>query len=204
MSTNNREFFYRKLHSLLGVIPVGAFLIVHLTVNYYAVQGEEAYNQAVAFMESLPFVYVLEIFLIFLPLLFHAIYGMYIVFQAKNNTSTYSYFRNWMFMLQRVSGVIVFIFVVWHVWDTRIQKMFGAEVNFDMMVDIVQNPIALVGYIIGITAATFHFANGIWAFLITWGITVSPRSQKISQYITMGLFFILTFVGIRAILAFVI
>ncbi|ADH98914.1 succinate dehydrogenase cytochrome b558 subunit [Salisediminibacterium selenitireducens] len=204
MSTNNREFFYRKLHSLLGVIPVGAFLIVHLTVNYYAVQGEEAYNQAVAFMESLPFVYVLEIFLIFLPLLFHAIYGMYIVFQAKNNTSTYSYFRNWMFMLQRVSGVIVFIFVVWHVWDTRIQKMFGAEVNFDMMVDIVQNPIALVGYIIGITAATFHFANGIWAFLITWGITVSPRSQKISQYITMGIFVILTFVGIRAILAFVI
>ncbi|AOM82314.1 succinate dehydrogenase cytochrome b558 subunit [Salisediminibacterium beveridgei] len=204
MSTNNREFFYRKLHSLLGVIPVGAFLIVHLSVNYYAVRGEEAFNDAVAFMESLPFVYFLEIFLIFLPLLFHAIYGMYIVFQAKNNTSTYSYFRNWMFMLQRVSGVVVFIFVVWHVWDTRIQKMLGAEVNFDMMADIVASPIALIGYIIGIVAATFHLANGIWAFLITWGITVSPRSQKISQYVSMGIFVALTFVGIRAILAFVI
>lgn len=204
MSTNNREFFYRKLHSLLGLIPVGAFLLVHLSVNYYAVQGPEAYNQAVHVMENLPYVYVLEIFLIFLPLLFHAIYGMYIVFQAKNNTTTYSYFRNWMFMLQRVSGVIVFIFVVWHVWDTRIQKMFGADVNFDMMVDIVENPLALIGYIIGITAATFHLANGIWAFLITWGITVSPRSQKISQYISIGIFVVLTFIGIRAILAFVI
>lgn len=201
--SKNREFFYRKLHSLLGVIPVGAFLIVHLTVNYYAVRGEDAYNQATHFMENLPFRYFMETTLIFLPLIFHAVYGLYIAFQSKHNTSTYSYFRNWMFRLQRVTGVIVLIFVTWHVWETRVAAALGAEVNFNMMAEIFSNPFALVLYIIGVTATTFHFANGLWSFAVTWGITITPRSQQISTYVTLGVFLALTYVGIRSIFAFV-
>ncbi|QKS71979.1 succinate dehydrogenase cytochrome b558 subunit [Paenalkalicoccus suaedae] len=200
--SNNREFFYRRLHSLLGVVPLGGFILVHFMVNYFATRGEEEFNRAAGFMESLPFLYALEIGLIFLPLIFHAVYGLYIAFQAKNNTSSFSYFRNWMFRLQRISGVIVLIFVTWHVWETRIAKMFGAEVNFNMMAEIVENPLALILYIIGITATTFHFANGLWSFFISWGITVSPRSQQISSYVSMGVFVVLTFIGVRAILAF--
>ena len=199
----NREFMYRKLHSLLGVIPVGIFLIVHFVVNYYAVYGVEAYNSAVQFMENLPFRYLLEIFVIFLPLLFHAIYGLYIAFQAKHNTSTYGYFRNWMFRLQRWTGVITVIFLAWHVWETRVQAALGATVDFNMMASIVANPFILAFYIVGIVAATFHFANGLWAFFVTWGITVTPRSQVISTYLTLGIFVALTFVGVRAILAFI-
>lgn len=201
--SKNREFFYRKLHSLLGVIPLGAFLIVHFMVNYQAVQGPEAYNQAAGLMEKLPFLLVMEFALIYIPILFHGVYGLYIAFQAKNNTSTYGYFRNWMFRLQRITGVIVIIFVFWHVWDTRIQKAFGAEVNFDMMANIVASPVALVLYIISIAAAAFHFGNGLWSFAVTWGITVSPRSQQIMTYIAMAVFVVMTFIGIRAILAFV-
>ncbi|MBU9721203.1 MULTISPECIES: succinate dehydrogenase cytochrome b558 subunit [Bacillaceae] len=202
MSTN-REFFYRKIHSLLGVIPLGAFLIVHFMINYQAVNGPEAYNVAAGFMEKLPFLLVMEFVLIYIPILFHGIYGLYIAFQAKHNTSTYSYFRNWMFRLQRISGVITIIFVAWHVWDTRIQKAFGAEVNYDMMANIVDNPLALAAYIISIIAASFHLANGLWSFAVTWGITVSPRSQLIATYVTMGFFIVMSFIGIRAILAFV-
>ncbi|MCT8137455.1 succinate dehydrogenase cytochrome b558 subunit [Anaerobacillus sp. CMMVII] len=199
----NREFFLRKLHSLLGVIPVGLFLIVHLTVNYFATYGEESYNKATHFMESLPFRYVLEIFVIFLPILFHAIYGLYIAFQAKHNTGTYSYFRNWMFRLQRSSGVITVIFLAWHVWETRVAAALGATVDFNMMANIVANPYILAFYIVGIVAATFHFANGLWSFFVTWGITITPRSQLISSYVTLGVFVALTFMGVRAILAFI-
>ncbi|UCZ52182.1 succinate dehydrogenase cytochrome b558 subunit [Bacillus shivajii] len=202
MSTN-REFFYRRLHSLLGVIPVGAFLIVHLLVNSYAIRGPEAYNAAVYFMENLPFRYFMEIFFIFLPIIFHGVYGLYIAFQAKHNTNTYSYFRNWMFRLQRVTGVITIIFIAWHVWDTRIAAMLGQEVNYQMMADIVSNPVALIAYIIGIASATFHFANGLWSFAVTWGITVTPKSQQIATYVTIGIFVALTWLGIQSILAFV-
>ena len=199
----NREFFYRRLHSLLGVIPVGLYLTVHLVVNHFATQGEEAYNKAVGFMGSLPFLIFLEIFVIYLPILYHAIYGLYIAFTAKNNVKRFGTFRNWMFVLQRITGVITLIFIAWHVWETRIAAAFGAEVNFDMVADIVSNPAMLWFYIIGIVGAVFHFANGLWSFFVSWGITVSPRSQQISTYVTLGFFVVLSIIGVRAILAFV-
>ncbi|MDT8859467.1 succinate dehydrogenase cytochrome b558 subunit [Alkalihalobacillus sp. MEB130] len=199
----NREFFNRKLHSLLGVIPVGLFLVQHFVINHFATRGASAFNQAAHFMENLPFRYLLEIFLIFIPLLYHAIYGLYIAFQAKNNTARYGFLRNWMFRIQRWTGVFLVIWITWHVWETRVAAAFGAEVNFDMMANIFSNPFMIVFYIVGVIAATFHFANGLWSFAVSWGITVTPRSQQIATYVTMGIFFALTFVGIRAILAFI-
>jgi succinate dehydrogenase / fumarate reductase, cytochrome b subunit len=199
----NREFVNRRLHSLLGVIPVGLFLIQHLVVNHFATRGAEAFNEAAHFMEMLPFRYVLETVVIFLPLLYHAIYGVYIAFTARNNVSNYGYLRNWLFMLQRVTGIITFIFVAWHVWETRIAAALGAEVNYDMMASILSSPFMLAFYLIGVISTVFHFANGLWSFAISWGITVTPRSQVISTYVTLAIFVALSFVGVRAILAFV-
>lgn len=199
----NREFFNRRLHSLLGVIPIGIFLIQHFVVNHFATRGAEAFNQAAHFMEQLPFRYFLEIFIIFLPILFHAIYGLFIVFQGKANTRRFGYYRNWMFLLQRITGVFLLIFITWHVWETRIAAMFGQTVNYDMMASILSNPFMLVFYILGVVAATFHFSNGLWSFMVTWGITVTPRSQQISTYATIGLFVVLTIIGLRSIFAFV-
>jgi succinate dehydrogenase / fumarate reductase, cytochrome b subunit len=200
---SNREFANRRLHSLLGVIPVGVFLLQHLVVNSFATRGEEAFNGAANFMGGLPFRILLETFIIFLPLIYHAVYGIYIAFTAKNNVGRYGYYRNWMFMLQRLTGIITFVFVVWHVWETRIAAARGAEVDFGMMEDILSNPFMLWFYIIGIVSTTFHFANGLWSFAVSWGITVSPKSQRISSYVTLVIFVALSVVGVRAILAFV-
>ncbi|KZZ85902.1 MULTISPECIES: succinate dehydrogenase cytochrome b558 subunit [Bacillaceae] len=199
----NKEFALRRLHSLLGVIPVGIFLIQHLVVNNFATRGEQAFNDAAHFMESLPFRIVLETVIIFLPLLFHAIYGVYIAFTAKNNATRYGYFRNWMFVLQRVSGVITFVFVCWHVWETRIAAAFGASVNFSMMENILSNPLMVAFYVIGVVSTVFHFANGLWSFCVTWGITVTPRSQLISTYVTLAVFAALAYVGVSSIFAFI-
>ncbi|WP_050182902.1 succinate dehydrogenase cytochrome b558 subunit [Domibacillus robiginosus] len=199
----SKEFFYRRLHSLLGVIPVGVFLIQHLVVNHFATRGPEAFNQASHFMENLPFRYALEVFIIFLPILFHAIYGLYIAFTAKNNVSRYGYFRNWMFTLQRVSGVVTLVFIAWHVWETRIQAFLGAEVNYDMMANILDHPAMLAFYIVGVLSTVFHFANGLWTFGVSWGLTVTPRSQRISTYVTLGIFIALSLISIRTIFAFV-
>ncbi|MFL6556199.1 MAG: succinate dehydrogenase, partial [Bacillus sp. (in: firmicutes)] len=134
---------------------------------------------------------------------FHAIYGLYIAFTAKNNSSQYGFFRNRMFMLQRVSGVITLIFITWHVWETRVAAAFGNEVNFQMMEDILSSPFMFAFYVIGIISAIFHFANGLWSFLVSWGITVSPRSQVISTYVTIVIFLALSYVGVTTLLAFV-
>ena len=197
------DFYLRRLHSLLGIIPVGLFLAQHLVINHFATRGEEAFNNASNFMGNLPFVLFLEWFIIYIPLMFHAFYGVYIAFTAKNNVQRYGTFRNWMFLLQRVTGVFLVVFIAWHIYETRIQKALGAEVNFNMMEEILSNPFMLAFYIAGVLAATFHLANGLWSFAVTWGIAQSPRSQKIVSYITIIVFLVLSVIGIQALLAFV-
>ncbi|MBL4950925.1 succinate dehydrogenase cytochrome b558 subunit [Neobacillus sp. OS1-32] len=203
MEHGKYQHFFRKLHSLAGIIPVGVFMTVHLLVNYSAVWGIDSYNKAAGFMVNLPFKYFLELFVIFLPLLFHGIYGVVIAFQAKQNVGQYHYARNWKFFFQRITGLIAFVFLIWHVWETKVQVEFnGVEANYNLMAGIVDNGWMLTLYIIGILSCIYHFINGFWTFLITWGITASTKSQKITEYIAIVLFFGLAFVGIRAILAF--
>ena len=202
--SKDREFLWRRLHSLLGVIPVGLFLAFHLSLNFTAVGGEEVYNNATGVMELVPhsLLLAMEWIIIYIPLMFHAFYGVYIAFTATNNTKRFSTFRNWMFALQRFTGIFLVIFVAWHIFQTRIQKALGAEVNFEMMAEIVDNPAMLVFYIVGILSATFHLANGLWSFCVSWGITQSKKSQHIFTYISMIVFAILSIVGVAAILAF--
>lgn len=198
----NSYYFNRKLHSLLGVIPLGIFIIQHLFVNHFILYGSESFNRAAQFMDSLPLKIFLETFFIFLPLLYHGIYGLYIAYQSKNNVKNYGYFRNVMFLLQRVTGVILIIFIAWHVWETRVQAAFGVEVNTQMMVDILSSPVMMAIYIIGVVAVAFHFANGMWSFCVTWGITVGPKAQRISTYVWMIVFAILAIGGILIVLEF--
>jgi len=198
------EFFWRRLHSLLGVIPVGLFVVQHLIINHFATQGPEAFNKAAKFVEGLPFLIFLEFGVIYIPILFHAILGLYIAFTARNNTVTLSYFRNWMFSLQRITGIILLAFIAWHVYETRFQVALGnAEVNYEMMENILSNPVMLIIYIVGVLSATFHLANGLWNFLVRWGITQSPRSQRISTYVMAIFFVVISVIGVRAALAFV-
>ena len=203
--SKDREFLWRRLHSLLGVIPVGLFLVFHLSLNFTAVGGEDVYNDSVGVMELVPHALLLamEWIIIYIPLMFHAFYGIYIAFTARHNVKRFSTFRNWMFALQRFTGIFLVIFVAWHIFQTRVQKAFGAEVDFNMMVEIVDNPWMLGFYIVGILSATFHLANGIWSFLVSWGITQSPSSQRVATYITMAFFVILSIVGVVAIVSFV-
>ena len=199
----HREFYGRRLHSLLGVVPIGVFLTQHLLVNHFAVYGEENFNQAAGFMASLPFVLLLEIFIIYLPILFHAILGVYIVFTARNNTRRYGYFRNWMFYLQRITGILTLVFIAWHVFETRVQIALGnADLDYSLMEGILSSPFMFWFYVIGVLAAVFHFANGLWSFFVSWGITQTPKSQRIVTYATVLLFLGLSFIGVRTLITF--
>lgn len=195
----SREYMFRRIHSLLGVVPVTLFLFIHLFINSFATRGEQAFNDKAATMESLPFLAIIEFVFIFLPLLYHGIYGMYVAYTSGYNASKFSWARNVFFVLQRVTGVITFIFIIYHLYTTRFS---GDSPNFNMVVNIVKNPMGYWFMIIGTVAACFHAANGIWGFLIHWGVTVGPRAQRVSAYTMIGLFVVLSAVGVAALNAF--
>ena len=61
------SFFWRKLHSLTGIVPIGAFLVEHIVSNFETWNGPLAYAQQVKFLNGLPLVRILEWALIFIP-----------------------------------------------------------------------------------------------------------------------------------------
>src|SRR5580704_14476405 len=113
------SFFWRKLHSLTGIVPIGAFLVEHIVSNFETWNGPLAYAQQVKFLNGLPLVRVLEWTFIFIPLLYHALYGVYIWLRGKSNVVYYPYAGNWLYIAQRWTGIVAFLYIAYHVATQR-------------------------------------------------------------------------------------
>ncbi|AOZ91986.1 succinate dehydrogenase cytochrome b558 subunit [Paenibacillus crassostreae] len=201
-----KGYYARKIHSLLGVIPLSFFILEHVVTNFGAFEGGlEQFNEGVAFLNGLPFVFFMELFLIWLPLLYHGVFGLYLAYQAKPNVGSYQYSRNWRFLFQRITGVLTFMFVIWHVYETRVQVALGNVTHEELggvIHAVVMNPITFILYLIGVISTAYHFSNGLWSFLVSWGITVGPRAQRVSSVMCMGLFAIVSILFILSLIAF--
>ena len=115
----SNTFLLRKLHQLTGIVPLGAFFFVHMWTNSSALQGAESFNKHVQDIHDLPYLLFLEIFGIFLPLLFHSVYGILISAEAKPNVLNYGYGRNWFYIFQRATGIFLFFFLLFHILNFR-------------------------------------------------------------------------------------
>jgi succinate dehydrogenase / fumarate reductase cytochrome b subunit len=177
----SKHFWLRRIHSLSGIFPIGAFLLEHMFTNSFILFGPAAYNRQISFLQSLPFVTFIEITFIGLPILYHSLYGLYVSSTGKTNLLSYPYPKNALFTLQRWTGYIALIYVGYHVYHTRIvHSLYGTEVSYARMQELMTNPAIFWFYITGLAVVMFHFANGIWGFMVSWGITVSQKSQKIA------------------------
>lgn len=182
------DFYSRKIHSLMGVIPLGLFLTEHLLVNSTALYGEEAFNKAAGYLHSLPAVWALEIVIIALPLTYHAVFGLIYAIQAVNNPLRYPHLRNWLFYFQRITGLITFAFVIYHLFALKFNSQLAHLTMYQKVTSQFANPWGITFYSIGLTAAAFHFANGLWGFALNWGIISGPRAQTVFSYLTIALF----------------
>lgn len=196
-------FWMRRIHSLLGIIPLSVFVLEHFFSNSFAFQGPEAFNDMVETLQSLPLIYFIEIFVLLLPLLFHGVLGLVIAYTAKNNMLQYNYRRNWAFFLQRVTGVVALIYVVIHVYETRIATLLdGRHFTFVDMQHILEPTWAKWFYAIGILSVVYHMTNGLATAAITWGITISRRSQLMMSNVMWVAFAGISAWGLAIIFAF--
>ncbi len=208
----SRTFVLRKLHQLSGIMPLGFFLLEHFYTNSKALYGQAAFNTAVNDLQSIPYILLVEIGGIFIPLIYHAVYGLVITVEARPNNLNYPYPRNWFYTIQRATGIILFFFITFHVLNFRFGLIPGLNAlsvarNPDQAFQTVARefsmaPIFIV-YVIGITSTVWHLANGVWLFLVDWGITIGDRAQRVAGYACIGFGAILLVVGINAAVAFV-
>src|ERR1700757_1566636 len=113
------SFFLRRLHSLSGIVPVGLFLIEHFVSNAFATRGPGAYAKQVELLSGFPFVVGLELFGIWLPILYHTLYGFYIWYRGDSNLGEYPWIGNWMYTAQRWTGALAFFYMVYHTYHLR-------------------------------------------------------------------------------------
>lgn len=208
----SKTFVLRKLHQLSGIFPLGIFLLEHFYTNSKALTGPQDFNNAVRDLQSIPYILFVEIGGIFIPLLYHAIYGLVITMEARPNNLAYPYARNWFYTIQRITGVILFFFITFHVLNFRFGLVPGLNTmsvahHIDESFNIVARefrmiPIFII-YVIGITSTVWHFANGLWLFLVDWGITIGERAQRLTGYACIAFGVLLLLVGINAAVAFI-
>ena len=198
----------RRLHSLSGVAPIGLFLFPHLTTNSsilwgkalngakFADRGIDAAGAGVAtfqhevdFIHGLPALIFIEIFVLWLPILFHAVVGVHFARTGRFNVSRYAYQDNWRYAWQRVSGYLGVLFIFMHVSSLRwgwnyggLMPTFQADAAASSLATHLQKGSAgllmAAFYLVCVLALVFHFANGLWTAAITWGVTVSVAAQR--------------------------
>jgi succinate dehydrogenase / fumarate reductase cytochrome b subunit len=199
-------FLWRKLHSLLGIIPIGAFLIEHLLSNFEALKGPVAYGEQVRFLNSLPLVRVLEWVFIFLPILYHSLYGVYIWLRGKSNIVYYPWAGNWLYTAQRYTGLIAILYIGQHVVRQRFMGVSLPEHPMAAFAKVQQelaNPWMLAVYIVAMIAICWHFSYGVWLFAAKWGITPGVTARKRFGYACAVLGVALAVLGLASIWAFV-
>jgi succinate dehydrogenase / fumarate reductase cytochrome b subunit len=213
------EFLIRRLHSLSGLIPVGAFLCIHLATNVSIVGGESVFQRNVDLIHSLgPLLPFVEWTFIFLPILFHAVVGVVIALRCQPNLATYRLSGNVRYTLQRVTAWIALVFIGWHVFHMHGWVPFepvreqiragGVGARFDPAQAPLSARMALdsfgmkVVYGIGIVATVYHFANGLWTMGITWGLWTTPAAQRRADYVCGAVGVVLAAIGLTALAGF--
>ena len=166
------QFWLRKLHSVTGFVFLGYFLCLH-------VRGESVYvgdlHRAV---------------LLYAPLVFHGLYGLYITYESAPNLLRYSWIRNWMYGGQRVTGLFLIVFIPLHLGAMLAGAAYADAAWYQVV------------WYLGLVAAVFHLANGIFGTVIDWGVTVGPHSQKVFVGVSFAAFLILSGYGLYTLSGF--
>lgn len=174
----------KKLHALSGVLPLGAFVVIHIWVTSAVTSSRDVYDRQIGWLHSGWFLGLLEIVLVVAPLLYHAVYGTWRSLQPRDPDHAYD--TDLMVSLERASGVVVLVFVAAHFWEFRGQTWNGSLPVSSYASKLVEDlsstqrgvPWIATGYFIGIAATCFHLVNGMTSFLTTWGYTRAETARR--------------------------
>lgn len=211
------EFAIRRLHSLTGIVPLGLYMVVHLTTNASLLNGPETFQRAVFMIHSpgklLP---LIEWGLIFLPLIFHAGLGIWIAKTGKSNSGQYRFVNNKRYTWQRWTGFIGLVYLFLHImhlhggfhaewWIQSINKIgfglfhpYNAGSSLVNAMDWGYGVVWPVIYLVGVLALVYHFINGLWTAGITWGLWISPKAQARATKVCVALGAVLTVISLSA------
>jgi succinate dehydrogenase / fumarate reductase cytochrome b subunit len=164
----------RRAFSLSGVVPLGAFIVLHLAFNARALWGGWAFTWTVDAIDRVPGLPLLEALVVFAPLLFHGALGVWLVATRTPLAPPAPYPRG-MRIAMRASGVGVLAFLALHLpairFHLRGMRPCGGELAtlLDAQLSTTWHgvPWQCLAYLAGTACVTLHFAGGLWGFYAT-------------------------------------
>lgn len=199
-----RRSLLRRLHAVAGLVPVAAFLAFHLFVNARAARGADAYNAAAHRLQQVPLAVAAELALIALPLAFHGIVGLFLIAAVPAAADRATRGGRRLAAFQRVTGVYLFAFILFHLWTTRLVQLEDHESLdlFHLMQAALASPWIRLFYQGGVLAATGHLAVGIGSLPRTWDLAPGPAGRAAWLAASAAVFLGLSVLGLSAISAF--
>src|SRR5262245_21649386 len=207
VSKDNLPFFWRRLHSLTGTLPIGAFLLVHLWTNSAALRGLHAYGESWAAAATSPVFTFFEVLALHVPLGFHAVYGAVLV--VRRTPPLHEDSKRSARSVDRASSLAAFAFIAYHLWQFRIPVALGTmrEADFfSVLCDTLSSttylgiPLAASLYLAGLAATSYHFAHGLSGLPATWGIRVPERLERWTLGASVAVGVVAFLLGARTVL----
>jgi succinate dehydrogenase / fumarate reductase, cytochrome b subunit len=197
----------RRLFSLSGVVPLGVFLVLHLWTGAALLSSHATYDRQAAALHGGPIVGALEVLLVIVPLAFHALYGAWLAFQPRPPVHTYP--SALMLSLERVSGLVVLLFVVAHLRATLVPAWSGHLLVGSYSTRLVEDlssteagvPWTALGYLVGLAATVFHLTAGVTSFGIGWGLVRGAAAERRTRLFARGAGIALFSIGAATVVA---
>lgn len=172
----------RRLHSLTGVLPLLAYVVFHLGETASAPAGRRSFAETVTGTAGGAVAVGLETVLVIVPLFLHASLGIHATVRDRYPLAE-SYPSEALRRLQRITGILVLLFLVVHLGHTWTSKVAGVDGGalYDRLMGSVGQPVFLVAYGLGVTALAVHIAQGVGAFAVTWGLVRTAGGRRAAR-----------------------
>lgn len=192
----------RRLHSLTGVAPLGAFLVYHLWVNWPACNDREAWLVRRLLVGSVLESWIAALFAVCLAV--HV--ALSVAFLRESDTAPLLGSPG-LRRLQQITGGVALLFIVYHLYQVTAFR-FGSEIiaggAYDVLWSELGMPLRMFIYVVGVSAVFFHFAQGLCRAVVRWNLLSSKRGLTAARYLAGAIGFLLWGMSLQLISHFAI
>ncbi|HZU82755.1 MAG TPA: hypothetical protein VE987_07560 [Polyangiaceae bacterium] len=176
---------WRRLLSVTGLVPLGAFLVLHAAVNALALRDGGSFATAVAAIHHIPGLVALEWALVLAPLALHAALGSWLLATRKTLVQPCPY-PGPLRAIVRATGVAAIGFVALHLPELRFRmpgaRLGGGEIATVLAADLSSTyggvPWRGAFYLVGTACVVFHFAAGAWGWFASTRRGSGARARR--------------------------
>ncbi|MDP9036133.1 MAG: hypothetical protein M3O50_15130 [Myxococcota bacterium] len=185
-----------RLFSLSGIVPLAAFLMLHLYVNSRALAADASFATALRVCDRALFAPYLPWLLVAAPLAFHGFFGLWLVVTSAPAPEPRPY-PTGVRVAMRWTGVAALAFVAFHLsstwslssWVVRGRaESDGLQLASRLASELSSTsrsvPWRAVAYLLGSTCATFHFVVGAWGFFAGTRAGEGARARRWAAWLT--------------------